>query len=49
MTGGKMPFKGELVLIADQTIPYRMVSEVLYTAGQAEYGKYRLVVLKKGD
>jgi biopolymer transport protein ExbD len=49
MTGGKMPFKGELLLIADQTIPYRLVSEVLYTAGQAEYGKYRLVVLKKGD
>ena len=49
MTGGKMPFKGELVLIADQTTPYRLISEVLYTAGQAEYGKYRLLVLKKGD
>ncbi len=49
MTGGKMPFKGELVLIADQTIPYRLISEVLYTAGQAEYGKYRLLVLKAGD
>ena len=50
MTGGprgKMPFKGEIVVVADQTIPYRLISEVLYTAGQAEYGKYRLVVLKK--
>ncbi len=47
LTRGKMPFKGELVLICDQTIPYRLISEVLYTAGQAEYGKYRLVVLKK--
>lgn len=47
MTRGKMPFKGELVLISDQTIPYRLISEILYTAGQAEYGKYRLVVLKK--
>ncbi len=46
MTGGKMPFKGEMVLIADQRIPYRLISEVLYTAGQAEYGKYRLVLLK---
>ncbi len=49
MTGGKMPFKGELVLVADQTTPYRLISEVLYTAGQAEYGKYRLLVLKGGD
>jgi biopolymer transport protein ExbD len=48
MTGGKMRFKGEMVLVADQTLPYRLVSEVLYTAGQAEFGKYRLLVLK-GD
>jgi biopolymer transport protein ExbD len=47
MTGGRMPFKGEIVLIADQNLPYRLISEVLYTAGQAEYGKYRLLVLKK--
>jgi biopolymer transport protein ExbD len=47
MTGGKMRFKGEMVLVADQTLPYRLISEVLYTAGQAEYGKYRLLVLKQ--
>jgi biopolymer transport protein ExbD len=44
--GKKMKFKGEIVLIADQSLPYRLVSEVLYTAGQAEFGKYRLLVLK---
>ena len=47
LTGGKMKFKGELVLVADQGLPYRLISEVLYTAGQAEFGKYRLLVLKK--
>ena len=47
MTGGKMPFKGEIVVVADQGLPYRLISEVLYTAGQAEYGKYRLLVLKR--
>lgn len=47
LTGGKMRFKGELVLVADQGIPYRLISEVLYTAGQAEFGKYRLLVLKQ--
>jgi biopolymer transport protein ExbD len=47
MTGGKMKFAGEIVLIADQGTPYRLISEVLYTAGQAEYSKYRLLVLKR--
>lgn len=41
-------FEGEVVIIADQTTPYRLLSEVLYTAGQAEFGKYRLLVLKGG-
>jgi biopolymer transport protein ExbD len=47
MTGGKMRFLGEIVIVADQQLPYRLISEVLYTAGQAEFGKYRLLVLKK--
>ena len=47
MTRGRMKFKGEMVVVADQGLPYRLISEVLYTAGQAEYGKYRLLVLKK--
>jgi biopolymer transport protein ExbD len=46
LTGGKMKFAGEIVLIADHTTPYRLISEVLYTAGQAEYSKYRLLVQK---
>ncbi len=45
--GKKMKFTGEIVLLADQTTPYRLISEVLYTAGIAEYGKYRLLVMKK--
>jgi len=49
MTRGKMKFKGELVLVADQTTPYRLISEVLYTAGQAEFAKYRLMVIKGSD
>ncbi|MCC6746451.1 MAG: biopolymer transporter ExbD [Deltaproteobacteria bacterium] len=48
-TRGKMKFEGEVVVVADQMTPYRLVSEVLYTAGQAEFGKYRLMVLKVGD
>jgi biopolymer transport protein ExbD len=46
LTGGKMKFTGEVVVVADHGTPYRLISEVLYTAGQAEYSKYRLLVQK---
>ncbi len=46
---GFAKFEGEVLLIADQGIPYRLISEVLYTAGQAEFAKYRLMVLKGGE
>ena len=46
-TRGGGPFEGEITIIADKTTPYRLITEGLYTAGEAEYGKYRLVVLSK--
>ena len=48
LTKGRQRFEGELVLLADQGTPYRLISEVLYTAGQAEFGKHRLLVLQGG-
>ena len=48
MTGQK--FEGQLMLVADQTTPYRLLTEVIYSCGQAGYGNSRLLVLKaKGD
>jgi biopolymer transport protein ExbD len=44
LTGQK--FDGELTIIADKTTPYRLLTEVLYSCGQAEYANYRLLVLK---
>ena len=41
-----MPFTGELSVIADQHVPYRLVMEILYTAGQAELGNYRFIVIQ---
>jgi biopolymer transport protein ExbD len=38
-----------LTIIADKTTPYRLLTEVMYTAGKAEFQKYRLVVLQKGE
>jgi biopolymer transport protein ExbD len=43
ITGEK--FQGELTLMSDYKTPYRLILEVLYTAGEAEYGKYRLLVM----
>jgi biopolymer transport protein ExbD len=40
------PWDAQLMLIADQTTPYRLLSEVLYSCGQAGYANYRLLVLK---
>jgi len=48
MTGQK--FEAQLMLVADQTTPYRMLTEVIYSCGQAGYANYRLLVLKaKGE
>jgi len=40
-------FEGAATIIADKTTPYRLLTEVMYTAGEAEYKKYRLIVLQK--
>jgi biopolymer transport protein ExbD len=44
-----VPWEAQLMLIADQTTPYRLLTEVLYSCGQAGYGNYRLLVLKSRD
>jgi biopolymer transport protein ExbD len=47
LTKGK--FEGELMVVADRNTPYRLLTEVLYSCGQAGYANYRLVVLKTSD
>ncbi len=42
----RVPFTGRVNIIADRRIPYRTLMEVLYTAGQAELGEYKFMVLK---
>ena len=36
----------EAVIIADNTTPYRLFVEVLFTLGQNEFGKYHLMVMQ---
>jgi biopolymer transport protein ExbD len=40
------PFTGRVNVVADRRIPYQTVLAVLYTAGQAELGQYKLMALK---
>ena len=46
---GGPPFDGKLLLVAHQTTPYSLITSVLYTAGEAKFSSYRLVVMKKAD
>ena len=36
----------EAIIIADGTTPFRTLSEVLFTLGQSEFGKYHLMVIQ---
>ena len=42
-------FDGIAIVMADKRTPYRLLSEVLYSAGQAEFNNYRLIVMQKGQ
>jgi hypothetical protein len=34
--------------MADKRTPYRLLTEVLYSAGQAEFNNYRLITIQAG-
>ncbi len=40
------PFTGRVNVVADKKISYRTLMEILYTAGQAELGEYKFMVMK---
>jgi biopolymer transport protein ExbD len=41
---GQDTSSSEAIIVADTTTPYRLIIEVLFTAGQAEFGKFHLMV-----
>ncbi len=41
---GQDTSSSEAVIVADSSTPYRLLLEVLFTAGQSEFGKYHLMV-----
>lgn len=41
-------FRGEVQIVADRRTPYRTLTEVIYTLGQAEFKSLKFVVLRQG-
>ncbi len=41
------PFTGEMSIIGDRKVPYRLLTEILYTAGKTQLDNFRFIVFKK--
>ncbi len=39
-------FTGRMLIIGDEKAPYRLLSEVLYTSGQAEFSEFEFAVIR---
>jgi biopolymer transport protein ExbD len=46
---GGTGFDGTAMVLVDKNTPYRLLTEVLYSAGQAEFSNYHLVVIKRAQ
>lgn len=42
----RQKYEPVVTIVADQTTPYRLITEVMYTAGQAELSKFKFAVIK---
>jgi biopolymer transport protein ExbD len=40
-------FKGRILLQCDKELPFAVIREVMYTAGQAQFGEFKFVVYKQ--
>jgi len=43
------PFDHTAMVLVDKNTPYRLLSEVLYSAGQAEFSNYHMTVIKRAQ
>ena len=44
----KKDFEGIVTIVADRHIPFRLLSQVMYTSGQAQFSKFKFMVVKGG-
>jgi len=42
----KKEFEGVVTIVADRHVPFSLLTQVMYTAGQAEFGKFKFMVVK---
>ncbi len=48
-TRATITFTGRILLQCDRNIPFSLVREVMYTAGQAQFAEFKFVVYKGGE
>jgi biopolymer transport protein ExbD len=48
-TRATITFSGRILLQCDKDIPFALVREVMYTAGQAQFAEFKFVVYKGGE
>ena len=46
---GGTKFDGTAMIMVDKATPYRLLTEILYSCGQAEFSNYHLVVIKRAQ
>jgi biopolymer transport protein ExbD len=42
-------FDGVVTIVSDRHVPFRLLSQVMYTAGQAYFSKFKFMVVKGGN
>jgi biopolymer transport protein ExbD len=42
----KAEFKGIVTIIADRNVPFSLLTQVMYTAGQAQFSKFKFAAIK---
>lgn len=42
----KADFKGIVTIIADRNVPFSLITEVMYTAGQAQFSKFKFAAIR---
>jgi biopolymer transport protein ExbD len=43
----KAKFTEVVTIIADRHVPFSLLSQVMYTAGQAQFSKFKFAVIKR--
>jgi biopolymer transport protein ExbD len=42
-----IPFTREVIIVADENVPFQMLFKVIYTCGSSEYNKLRLLTIRE--